>query len=295
MRGRCLVWQSVGLATRGKYPQDAGSVSTGGRRGAACLRKSISPGHTQRTLSQPTTAIRLQSFGAVPALGEGTIENSKPAEKDQNLAWLKTGPGNVVQSAVWAVPSMVPDPVLNQAQDFANEPKSDEDVSSVQSHEIVEVVTNFDVESGLDNEVINVKAGEVGTRPEDAELMAEDGAQRDENERLMAVEGERREERSVETSELDEPPIESSRIGAQCQAIEPGNPELTTRKIENLNLERKRRRCLRERTEKKAIERKVEQTFQTGKVTSASKLVEEILWPSEKSGRKVQRPHPRSP
>ena len=70
----------------------------------------------------------------------------------------------------------VPVPVLNQAQDFTNEPKSDEDVSSVQSHEIVEVVTNFDVESGLDNGVTDVRAEEVGTRTKDAELMAEDGS-----------------------------------------------------------------------------------------------------------------------
>ena len=129
----------------------------------------------------------------------------------------------------------------------------------------------------------------------------------------MAVEAERREERPVEASELDEPPIENPRAGAQRQAIEPENPKLATRKrgrefeswtfaaaipasqIENLKLERKRRRRLRERTEKKAIERKVEQALQRGKVTSASKLIEEILWPSEKSGRKVQRPHPWSP
>jgi hypothetical protein len=52
-----------------------------------------------------------------------------------------------------------------------------------------------------------------------------------------------------------------------------------------------------ERRERKAIERKIEQAFikRKGNVTSATKLIEEVLWPSRQASGKVRGTHSRSP
>jgi hypothetical protein len=56
-------------------------------------------------------------------------------------------------------------------------------------------------------------------------------------------------------------------------------------KIDRTKSESRRQRRERERIERREIEKQLEERLFKGKVTSASKLIEEILWPSSKAGR----------
>jgi hypothetical protein len=195
-----------------------------------------------------------------------------------------------------------------KGQDFTNKPKLDDLADSTQPLVPVDVETNLEIEPGLDNVAGNVTDVDGIGEPENGELKA--GLSRT---GPLAVEPEDKHQRTLEASEVVQAEAQSSEVQTRCQVSETQTPKLEIRKrrsattsstlasavpaskVQNRKLERKRQRLERERTERKAIERKVEQALIKGDVTSASKLIEEVLWPAPKAGRQVRGSHSRSP
>jgi hypothetical protein len=218
---------------------------------------------------------------------------------------------------------------VGKGQDFANEPKMEALVENAQALNLVWVESDFEVAPGLDNVARKVKevdgnartegggrrAEDVGSEAGDQGRKTEDGEVNVEDVGSLAVEGEDNLEQTLKAGEVVEPETGRSEVQGQSQVAETGEAKLELQKrrnetgnltlesaipaseVQNRKLERKRRRLEKERRERKAIERKIEQAFikRKGNVTSATKLIEEVLWPSRPAGGKVRGTHSRSP
>jgi hypothetical protein len=169
-------------------------------------------------------------------------------------------------------------PSGERGQNLANEPKPGDAAVGQQFLSSVEVAANSGVAPALDNGGFVVKS--------------EDGEQRE-------VEPEVCEPRSIERGDANEPPasrpdeeIGRAGVGAAGPVPDtaPGKPNgdrtlargAPAVKNDRTKSERRRRRREKERIERMRIEQKIDEKLRSGKVTSASKLIEEVLWPSSK-------------
>jgi hypothetical protein len=158
-------------------------------------------------------------------------------------------------------------------KNFANEPKSDEEVICDQDLAGIEVAAN----SALGEQANVVKSED-----------REQGAVGPGNGEQRLV------ERNGEELPASRPADQTGGAGAGAPRTDlegpPGKPNGDRKlasggpaaKNDRRKSERSRRRREKERIERMRIEHRIEEKLRSGKVTSASKLIEEVLWPSPK-------------
>jgi hypothetical protein len=161
-------------------------------------------------------------------------------------------------------------------KNFADEPKSGEDAIYNQDLAGIEVSANLGVAPALDNEGVVVKSEDGEQREVESEICEQRSVERGDGKQARAS----RSDEEIGRADVGAP----GPIPDRARGKPNGDPTLASGSLAAKNGRRKsesrRRRREEERIERMRMEQRIEEKLRSGKVTSASKLIEEVLWPS---------------